>query len=77
MDWRLGETYAQDVPLGLHLGDALELNPELAALRVRELLELADPAHKRRDRGPANLAGMSQGIRRSARLHASLRLKVS
>ena len=31
-----------DVPLGLQLGNALELDPELVTLRARELLELID-----------------------------------
>ena len=48
-DSGLGEAVPQDVPLGLQLSDALELDPELGILRGRELLELADPALERRD----------------------------
>ena len=57
----LDEADPQDVPLGLQLGDALELDPELASLRGRDLLELADPALERRCR-PAVLAGLAQRI---------------
>ena len=41
-DSGLGEADPQDVPLGLQLSDALELDPELAILRGRELLERVD-----------------------------------
>jgi hypothetical protein len=47
-DSGLDEADPQDVPLGLQLGDALELDPELTSLRGRELLDLADPALERR-----------------------------
>jgi hypothetical protein len=51
-DSGLREADLQEVPLGLQMGDALELDPELAALRGRELLDLADPALERRYYGP-------------------------
>jgi hypothetical protein len=47
---------------GLQLSDALELDPELVALRRRELLELAEPALERRDCGRAVLTGVAQRV---------------
>jgi hypothetical protein len=61
-DSRLGEADPQNVPLGLQLGDALELDPELAILRGCEFLELAEPALERRDSGPSVLAGVAPRI---------------
>jgi hypothetical protein len=40
----------------------LELDLELATLRGRELLELAEPAFERRDSGPAVFAGVAVQI---------------
>jgi hypothetical protein len=57
-----GEAEPQDVPLGRQLSDALELDPELAILRGRELRELAAQALKGCDCGPAVLAGVAQRI---------------
>jgi hypothetical protein len=55
------EADLQEVPLGLQMGHALELDPELAALRGRELLDLADPALERRYYPPV-LAGAALRI---------------
>ena len=41
---RLDEADPQDVPLGLQLSDALELNPEFATLRARDLLGVSEDA---------------------------------
>jgi hypothetical protein len=50
------------VPLGLHLGDAFELDPELVTLRRRELFELADSALERRTRDSNFLAWVARRI---------------
>ena len=61
-DSGLSEADLQEVTLVLQMGDALELDPELAALRGRELLDLADPALERRYYGPPVLAGAALRI---------------
>jgi hypothetical protein len=58
----LGEADPQEIPLSLQLSNALELDPELVALRRRELLELAEAALERRDCGPAVLTGVAQRV---------------
>ena len=53
---RAGQADPQDLPLGLHSA-TLELDLELATLRGRELLELAEPALEGCDCARAVLAG--------------------